>query len=462
MTSRRLILTVLTAAALAPLAARALDDAGTARVLEFANAQLTATARSLNTGLSPSTTAADGTWNTVASTDAIGWTQGFFPGANWYLYDLTGDPAARVRAEQWTRALEGQKTDTQTHDLGFKLYLSFGHAWRATGDAYYRDVLLTAAQSLASRFDPAVGAIICCDWNSAWHRPVVIDTMINLELLLWGAANGGPASWRDMAVSHALKTLADLVRPDGSTYHVVDYSAAGAILSRGTLQGYADSSTWTRGQAWAIYGYTMVYRYTRDARMLEAARKVADSDLARLGTDPIPNWDFDAPTQHKDSSAAAIVASALFELGGFVSGADQERYLQAATRMLDVLASTDYLAKGSSSASILLHGVGDLPGGHAIDAGLVYGDYYFLEALARRPAAAPDGGSGDAGVPPPGDAGVPDAGPIEDAGGSTVSPGDRPQQPGGSGCATGGGTASAALALASLLLLRARSRKARM
>lgn len=393
-----------------PGPARALDDATAASVLAYANQQLAATAARVPPQEAPSTTAADGSWHTVANDDPVNWIQGFFAGSNWVLYDLTRDPLAKARAAQWTRALEAQKTNTQTHDLGFKMYLSFGHAYRTTGDPYYKDVLLTAAASLAFRFDSTVGAVICCDWNPAWHRPTVVDTMMNLELLLWGAQNGGPATWRGMAVSHALKTLADMVRSDGSTYHVVDYSAAGDILSRGTLQGYADSSTWTRGQAWAIYGYTMLYRYTADARMLAAARKVTDYYLRRLGADPIPNWDFDAPAQQKDSSAAAAVASALFELSGFVPDPDRQRYLQAATSMLDALASSRYLAQGTPSRSILLHGVGNLPAGQAIDVGLVYGDYYFLEALARRPPASvtpPDAGPNDAG---PEDAGAIDAG----------------------------------------------------
>jgi unsaturated chondroitin disaccharide hydrolase len=420
------------AAALAFLVApqaRAMDDARAAQVLLFANEQLAATAAGMATTASPESTRPDGTWNTVSNTDQDGWTQGFFPGANWYAYDLTGDSQAKARADGWTRTLEGQKTNTKTHDLGFKMYLSYGHAWRSTGDPYYKNVLLTAAGSLASRFDPTIGAVICCDWNPNWHRPMVIDTMMNLELLLWGAANGGPQTWRDMATSHALKTLADMVRPDGSTFHVVDYSTSGAILSRGTFQGYSDSSTWTRGQAWAIYGYTMVYRYTADPRMLAAARRVADYYLSRLGNDWVPNWDFDAPTDHKDSSAAAAVASALFELSGFVTGPDRQRYGEAATHMLDELASPAYLSEGSSSRAILLHGVANVPSGHGVDAGLSYGDYYFVEALARRPLSvggAPDAGAPDAGAPDAGapDAGLPDAGtPARDGDAGTLDAG---------------------------------------
>lgn len=469
MSWRRFLCPIAAAAALGalvPSAASALDDADATRVVEFANRQLAATAAGMTPQLSPSSTRADGTWNTVSSTDQIGWTQGFFPGANWYLYDLTGDPQARARADQWTRALEAQKTNTQTHDLGFKMYSSFGHAYRSTGDAYYKDVLLKAAGSLASRFDSTVGAIICCDWNSNWHRPTVIDTMMNLELLLWGAKNGGSQSWRDMAVSHALKTLSDMVRPDGSTYHVVDYSTTGAILFRGTLQGYSDSSTWTRGQAWAIYGYTMLYRYTADPRMLDAARKVTEHYLGRLGQDAVPNWDFAAPTQQKDSSAASVVASALLELSGFVSDSDRQRYLQAATRMLDALASPAYLAQGSSSESILLHGVGNLPAGQAVDAGLAYGDYYFIEALARRAALAADAGGADGGLDgggsdggiEAGDGGLADGGMISDggadAGGVAGSPTASPAPPQSArGCATGSGGAAGALAAIALVLL---------
>jgi unsaturated chondroitin disaccharide hydrolase len=452
--------------------ARALDDAAAAHVRQFAGEQLAATATQLDSTASPDSTRADGSWNTVSNTDQFGWTQGFFPGSNWYLYDLTGDSQAKARAEKWTRALEGQKTNTQTHDLGFKMYLSFGHAYRSTGDPYYKNVLLTAAGSLASRFDSTIGAVICCDWNPDWHRPMVTDTMMNLELLLWGAANGGSQTWRDMAVTHALKTLADMVRSDGSTYHVVDYSTSGAILFRGTFQGYSNSSTWTRGQAWAIYGYTMLYRYTGDARMLAAARKVTDYYLSRLGQDQVPNWDFDAPSQHEDSSAAAAVASALFELGRFFSDPDRQRYLDAATHMLDALASPAYLAEGSSSRAILLHGVANLPEGHGVDVGLAYGDHYFLEALARRPASAPDAGAPDAGSPDAGvpdggspdggapdsgvsDAGTPDAGPT-DTGNPTGQPATSPSP--SRGCASGGDALLSTIGLLVCALWRRRFR----
>lgn len=375
--------------------ALALEEADVARALQFSQQQLARMGAQLPVGQYPKSTPPDGTLQTTPATDMTGWTQGFFPGELWILYELTGEASWKTLAGDWTRALEVQKGNTQTHDLGFKFIPSYGHAYRLTGEPYYRDTLLEAARSLAARYDAKVGVINTCDWNPDWHLPTVIDTMVNLELLFWAAENGGPPEWKDMALHHALRTREDLVRPDGSTFHVVDYDpVSGAILSKETYQGYADGSTWTRGQAWAMYGFTLAYRYTQDPRMLEAARKVTDAYLNRLSGDFVPNWDFDAPEQRKDSSAAAAAASALLELHRFVADPVQSaRYQSAAVRMLESLTSPAYLAAGTRNAGILLHGVGHLPAGHEVDVGLVYGDYYFLEALMRyRQQQPPPGG----------------------------------------------------------------------
>ena len=366
--------------------ARAFDDADAVRVIGFARSQLAATTREMpGSSYSPKAARADGTWTTVSNTDAVAWTQGFFPGSMWLMFQVSAEPLWRDRADRWTRPLEGQKTNRQTHDLGFKLFLSFGQAYQLTGDSYYRGVLLTAAESLASRYRSRFGIIDCCDWNRDWDTPLVTDTMVNIELLLWAAANGGRAELRTMALNHALATYRDAVRPDGSTFHYVDYnSSTGGIRSKGTFQGYSAGSTWARGHAWTIYGFTMVYRYTRDARMLEAARKVTDWYLDHLPADMVPNWDFDAPSQEKDSSAAAIVASALLELSALESDATRAaRYRTAALRMLDSLVSPAYFAEGTNSPGLLLHGVGHLPAGQEIDTTLIYGDYYLLEAVLR-------------------------------------------------------------------------------
>jgi unsaturated chondroitin disaccharide hydrolase len=366
--------------------AEAFSDADAVRIIGFARSQLADTTREMpDETWSPKAGLADGTWSREPNTDLIEWTQGFFPGSMWFMFQVAAEPLWRDRADRWTRALELQKTNRQTHDLGFKLFLSFGNAYRLTGDAYYRGVLLTAAESLASRYNSQVGIINCCDWNTAWEVPLVTDTMMNLELLLWASQNGGRAEWRTMAVNHALRTLQDAVRPDGSSFHYVDYSrTTGAIRSKGTFQGYSANSTWARGHAWLIYGYTMVYRYTGDVRMLEAARKVTDWYLDRVPADMVPNWDFDAPNQQKDSSAAAIVASALLELSALETDtARKTRYRDAALRTLDSLASPAYYADGTNSPGLLLHGVGHYPAGREIDTTLIYGDYYFLEAVLR-------------------------------------------------------------------------------
>ncbi|MBM7113525.1 glycoside hydrolase family 88 protein [Archangium primigenium] len=386
--------------ALAP-PARGFDEAAAERALAFARRQLehTATDPAVPPTQSPKSSLG-GPWKRVANTDRVGWTQGFFPGLLWFMHEPGREAVWRTRADTWTRPLEVQKGNRETHDLGFKFMPSYGHAYRLTGDPYYRDVLLEAARSLASRYHPEVGAIDCCDWNDPpWRVATVTDTLVDLELLFWAARNGGDPAWNDLALQHALTAARDMVRPDGGTWHVVDYDDTGRVRSKETFQGYADDSTWSRGQAWAVYGFTMAYRYTRDPRMLQAARKVTDSYLARLPADAVPPWDFDAPPsqQQKDSSAAAIAASALQELSTYAtSTAEARRYREAALAMLDSLASPAYLAEGTSNPGILLHGTAFYrtplkPSGDDIDASLIYGDYYFVEALGRFQRAAAGG-----------------------------------------------------------------------
>jgi unsaturated chondroitin disaccharide hydrolase len=240
--------------ALLPAAATPLDEEAAERALAVAGEKLARAATRLPPDRLPHSTGPDGLWRTVAADDRVGWTQGFFPGSLWYLHELTQDPAWRDRAERFTWPLESQKRNTETHDVGFKLFPSFGNAHRLTGDDRYREVLLAGAASLATRFRPEVGAIDCCDWNPEWRLPVVIDTMMNLELLLWASRHGGDPAYAELALRHALRTLADLVRPDGGTFHVSDYEpGSGALRWRGTFQGARDDSTWSRGQAWAVF-----------------------------------------------------------------------------------------------------------------------------------------------------------------------------------------------------------------
>jgi unsaturated chondroitin disaccharide hydrolase len=358
--------------------------------LQFAGQQLNRTLTEVPVGSYVHKTGPDGRWDNVG---ASWWTSGFLPGSLWLMYQATGDPSWRTAAAARQAGIESQKTNTSTHDVGFMVFDSFGQGYRLTGDDAYRQVALTAAQSLATRYSSVVHATR--SWNNdAGENPadfqVIVDNMMNLELLLWASKNGGDPAYASMAVEHALTTAAQHVRPDGSTYHRVIFdSNTGAVKSKGTVQGYSASSTWSRGQAWGIYGFTMLYRETRDPRMLEVARRLADYFIGHLPADSVPYWDFQAPgipNEPRDSSAAAIAASALLELSQ-LDPANGGRYLDSAKAILRSLSSPAYLAEGTASRSILLHGTSHKPAGQ-YDTGLIYGDYYFLEALLRYKALA--------------------------------------------------------------------------
>jgi hypothetical protein len=265
---------------------------------------------------------------------------------------------------------------------------SFGNGLRLAGTEAYRPILLQAASSLASRFNPKVGSLKSWESRPKWDFPVIIDNMMNLELLFWGAKNGGPPSLREIATTHALTTIANHFRPDGSTYHVVDYdTATGKVRARNTHQGYADESVWARGQAWALYGFTMTFRETGDARFLAAAQRAADWFIGHLPSDGVPYWDFKAPgipDEPRDAAAGAIAASGLLELALMTPEREKgDTYRRAAERTLASLCSPAYLAREGQEPSILRHATGHRPGGSEVDVPLIYADYYFLEAILR-------------------------------------------------------------------------------
>jgi unsaturated chondroitin disaccharide hydrolase len=271
--------------------------------------------------------------------------------------------------------------------VGFKVFTSIGNAARLTGSSNDRETVLAAAASLATRYSSVVTAIRSWDGPTPAHFRVIIDNLMNLELLFWASHHGGPRTWYRMAVNHALRTMHDHVRADGSTYQGVDYDpATGKIRQPFTHQGVATDSTWARGQAWAIHGFTMVYRESGDARFLETARRVADFYLDHLPADHVPYWDFDAsaiPNAPRDTSAAAVATAGLLELATLeTDGVRAGRYAQAARDTITSLSSPAYLAEGTASRSILLHGTQNAPVGET-DRGLTYGDYYFVEALLR-------------------------------------------------------------------------------
>lgn len=314
------------------------------------------------------------------------WTSGFFPGSLWYMYELTGNEALKTEAARFTAFVENAKYRTNTHDLGFILNCSYGNAYRLTSDEAYKQVMITGANTLMKRYNANIGLIRSWDFGK-WQFPVIIDNMLNLEYLYVVGTMIGDGRMIDATVSHADKTLIHHYRPDNSCVHVVDYDTiTGEVLLKQTHQGYSDASAWARGQAWGLYGYTMMYRFTQKPEYLAQAEKVAAFILnhPRLPEDKVPYWDFDAPNipdEPRDASAAAVIASALLELSTFVPNSN---YFATAETMLKHLSSDKYLANvGENGYFILKHSTGNWPKASEIDTPLSYADYYFVEALLR-------------------------------------------------------------------------------
>ena len=320
------------------------------------------------------------------------WVSGFYPASLWYLYEYSGDEELKAEAEKRTWLLEPLKDYTGTHDLGFMIHCPFGNAYRITGDEKYVPVIIKGSESLITRFNETAGVIKSWDWTRGddWTFPVIIDNMMNLEMLLWAHERSGNEAFKSVSLSHADTTIKHHYRHDYSTWHVIDYDTVnGGAKGKMTHQGYSDDSAWARGQVWGLYGYTVMYRQTKDKKYLEQAKNVADFVLnhPNLPEDKIPYWDFNAPdipNAYRDASSGSIAASALLELSGYVEESLASFYLDNAHQMLQSLSSPTYLAKLNENGNfILMHGVGHLPGGSEIDAPLSYGDYYFIEALVR-------------------------------------------------------------------------------
>lgn len=327
----------------------------------------------------------DGGYRMVGIND---WTCGFPAGSFWYMYELTGDIFWKEVALENTLKLDGVQYRTNTHDLGFMVFCSYGNAYRLTGNEDYKEVILQASESLMTRFNPTIGCIRSWDHNSdKWDYPVIIDNMMNLEMLFWASEVTGNSKYSEVAVSHADVTLENHFRDDWSSYHVVSYDTiTGEPVLKQTHQGLNDESAWGRGQAWGLYGYTMTYRETEKERYLEAAENIADFIIANLPDDMVSYWDFDDPAipdTHRDASAAAITASALFELS--VLADDGQKYLEAANKILTSLTTEKYRATGGTNGGFILkHSVGHKPNSSEVDVGINYADYYYLEALKRQ------------------------------------------------------------------------------
>ena len=335
-------------------------------------------------------TVADGKVKYISPED---WTSGFYPGTMWYMYELTGDSTWRTYARKYTQAIDSVKYLTWHHDVGFMIQCSFGNGLRL-GEQAYKDVIIQAAKSLSTRFLPVAG--ITQSWNvdkgwqsqRGWECPVIIDNMMNLELLFNATRLSGDSTFYKIAASHADQTMKNHYRPDYSCYHVVDYSLKdGSVRNRHTAQGYAHESSWARGQAWGIYGFTVAYRETRNPKYLQQAQKAFNFVISNKNfpADFVPYWDFDAPKipdEPRDASAAAIMASALYELSTYENS---EFYKGWADKIMASLASPVYRANvGENGNFMLMHSVGSIPHGAEIDVPLNYADYYFLEALLRK------------------------------------------------------------------------------
>ncbi|MRT93808.1 glycoside hydrolase family 88 protein [Ancylomarina sp. 16SWW S1-10-2] len=320
--------------------------------------------------------------------DVADWCSGFWPGVLWYAYEYSGDELIKKQAELFTAPIkEIAYTPAQDHDIGFQVYCSYGNGYRLTGNPEYKKIMLAAADTLATLYNPIVGSINSWPSKREYSHNTIIDNMMNLELLFWAAKNGGGQRLKDIAVSHAEVTMKYIVRPDYTAFHLGSFDAkTGAFIEGKAHQGYADNSMWARGQTWGIYGFAIAYRESGKKDFLKTSMKMADKFLERLPEDGIPYWDFDAPVTAntpKDASAAAVAACGMLELYGLVEeDSVKQKYYNEAVKLIEILSTDKYLT-GNSNQAILTHSVGHMPKNSEIDVPIIYADYYFLEALLK-------------------------------------------------------------------------------
>ncbi len=341
-------------------------------------------------GQYPAPASVDNIYQPVANTL---WTSAFWTGMLWQAWEQSGDAVFRVAAEShlpdYRARLDG-RISTQTHDLGFLYTLSCVTAWRLTGNRDARATALKAADLLMCRFFEKAGIIQA--WgdlsNPVMQGRIIIDCAMNLPLLYWASEETGNPYYREAAEKHIRQANASLIRPDWSTFHTYYFDTETGLPLRGvTHQGYSDTSCWSRGQAWCIYGNAISFRYLRDPALLEAARGSAHYFLKHLPEDLVPYWDlvFVNGDEERDSSAAAIAACGLLELASLLPLVDPDKkvFESAALKMMESLSRT-YLAHSlPDSNGILVHGVYGKPQGNGVDECVAWGDYYFVEALRR-------------------------------------------------------------------------------
>ena len=378
--------------------------------MEFIKGQLENTLQAENNPTkTPRTINEDGSLKTVGIYD---WTSGFFAGNLWYMYELTKEDKWKTEAKKWTEALDTIQYWSGNHDVGFMMYCSYGNGLKFAGLNQYKDILVQTAESLSKRFSKSTLAIKSWNYRKAWDGetewfyPVIIDNMMNLELMFEASILSGNQKYRNIAIQHAETTMRNHYRDDYSCYHVINYDTiTGEVLDKATNQGFTDESSWARGQAWGFYGYVLCYRYTKDKKYLDFAENIAAYIIhhPNMPEDMIPHWDYnvtddgllpewnydaaDYPEILRDASAAAITASALYELATYSSM--EKQYIEAADKIVSSLLSPDYLAvHGKNKYFILNHSVGSIPHGVEIDVPLVYADYYLLEAIYRKGKSA--------------------------------------------------------------------------
>lgn len=366
-----------------------------ARVFSLAENQYTFLIKQIDTIsplLNPRSLNKDGTYRMAYKQD---WTSGFFPGSLWYLYEQTNDDKWKVEAEKFTETLEGAQFVKWNHDVGFMVQNSFGQGYRLTGNETYKQAVVDAAKSLSTRYRPVAKVIQSWDTDAPWiegkglDMPIIIDNMMNLNLLYEATKHTSDSTFANIANSHATTTIGNQYREDFSCFHIVDYDhVTGKVRSRVNFQGYSDESSWARGQAWGLYGYTEIYGETGNEKFLNQAKSIAQFIMQNknIPSDHIPYWDYNDPSipnTPKDASAAALVASALLELQAYDSE-NKKAYISYAQTILETLSSEEYLAKsGENGGFILEHSVGNIHEDNETDAPLNYADYYFLEALLK-------------------------------------------------------------------------------
>lgn len=331
----------------------------------------------------------NGQWIQIEPEKHGWWVGGHWVGLLWLAYAATSDESLKTAAHDWGQRLLPQLNERADHDLGFLFELGFVLGYQLTSTEILKPPALQAAELLSRRFNPrgqfiqAWGAL---DASPELRGRTIMDTMMNLDLLFWASKETGDPRYAEIAVAHAHTTLTHHLRPDSSTSHVCDFDPeTGAFLKQDTHQGLSATSCWSRGQAWGVYGFADCYRATGDLAFLKTSRRLVEYLWPRLPTDLIPFWDFDSPlipNDVRDSSAASVLASGLINLASVES--DSKLAFIYQNRAINILKSLwqNYTSRQTGEASLLLHGTRSKPH-NLMDHGLIYGDYYFVEALLR-------------------------------------------------------------------------------